>query len=732
MPLKLKDLDSKLVEAFKELMEFILLIDLRKPLKDLEKKVDNNYNKNIKYTDDEIAKLKLHLEGLIEQIQIDNSVDLTDAIEALRKELNLKIEQQNQYIDQRFEQMLENIETTIDNFKTEVNNQINVLGERVDTFDSRISNNSTNITNLTEVTLSLIYELIKSKKSTADKMQSLLTDKSSVATDKTKSEASILAVVTFLGETPVEGERYSFSTETLSEIYPLLLSALKDTTIYLNKCIEALRADIISIANKYTDLQIEELKEYIEERLKDVKPSVDLCEEIGKLPQQPTWGDEPRFLVHTKDGCITVPVSPEGIFTDVKTFTSFSGNVVEGGSNNFQVLVRNVSNVSVGEIQLVVVLPKLTSIQTGNIILGEDLISNPQGGTLTRIKTEDNIRTYKITKLNKGDTTGVSIPITWNTKGTFQASAQMTIIDKNVIDFDAKDDYSVSTCVVNAKSEGEGTVDCPLIECKLNGTIQVPVVTDLDSYNLWTDDAFKEGKVVKMREGDYLEFNYPITFINIKKTSSFSGYVKGSDIYPKSNSFNTREQELFIRTELVNIGGNKYVPTPNERRTKGTIEPIGIRVGSNCRVQFIWVIPADITTGNEEHIGKTIKTYVDNFKVIKGEASYTVSVKEDNKFEIVPVISTQEGEEEKIYIEINSNNTPKYNVTSYDEITLNIKKSSKAEIYIVGDRRNYLEVGGNVKAKYDIENKKITVETTDTATSRDSTRAGDLIINVIE
>ena len=272
-------------------MEFILLIDLRKPLKDLEKKVDNNYNKNIKYTDDEIAKLKLHLEGLIEQIQIDNSVDLTDAIEALRKELNLKIEQQNQYIDQRFEQMLENIETTIDNFKTEVNNQINVLGERVDTFDSRISNNSTNITNLTEVTLSLIYELIKSKKSTADKMQSLLTDKSSVATDKTKSEASILAVDTFLGETPVEGERYSFSTETLSEIYPLLLSALKDTTIYLNKCIEALRADIISIANKYTDLQIEELKEYIEERLKDVKPSVDLCEEIGKLPQQPTWGD---------------------------------------------------------------------------------------------------------------------------------------------------------------------------------------------------------------------------------------------------------------------------------------------------------------------------------------------------------------------------------------------------------------------------------------------------------
>lgn len=728
MPLKLKDLDSKLVEAFKELMEFILLIDLRKPLKDLEKKVDNNYNKNIKYTDDEIAKLKLHLEGLIEQIQIDNSVDLTDAIEALRKELNLKIEQQNQYIDQRFEQMLKNIETTIDNFKTEVNNQINVLGERVDTFDSRISNNSTNITNLTEVTLSLIYELIKSKKSTADKMQSLLTDKSSVATDKTKSEASILAVVTFLGETPQEGERYSFSPETLSEIYPLLLSALKDTTIYLNKCIEALRADIISIANKYTDLKVEELKEYIEERLKDVKPSVDLCEEIGKLPQQPTWGEEPRFLVHTKDGCITVPVSPEGIFTDIRMNTSFTGNVTEGGSNSFQAFVRNVSSVPVGEIQLVVTLPKAFEGE-GSITVGEEVYSQPKGGSITKVKTEDNIRTYKISKLDGGDQSGLSIPLTWNTKGTFQASAQLTILDSNVIDNDHRDDYSVSTCVVNAKTEGEETVDCPLIECKLNGTIQVPII----SANTGRGDSKPQlelNRVVKLNKGDYLEFNHPITYSNLARqnTSYRYGTLMGGKLYGAAEGYYYDVPERIITVDLVNIEGNKYKVEMRGDYISSVIQPIGVRVGVNCNPQILWVIPSNLDAMSEVYVGKIKEDKVSKFDVLKGTATYTTVKEESESSTVHQVISNKGFEDLKIYPR--STTDLPYKVTSSEIITLNIKKDSEVNITMEGDRMNFFELAGNLGVK--IEGRVVNVKTSPLATSRDSTKTGDLIVNIIE
>lgn len=683
MPLKLKDLDSKLVEAFKELMEFILLIDLRKPLKDLEKKVDNNYNKNIKYTDDEIAKLKLHLEGLIEQIQIDNSVDLTDAIEALRKELNLKIEQQNQYIDQRFEQMLENIETTIDNFKTEVNNQINVLGERVDTFDSRISNNSTNITNLTEVTLSLIYELIKSKKSTADKMQSLLTDKSSVATDKTKSEASILAVVTFLGETPVEGERYSFSTETLSEIYPLLLSALKDTTIYLNKCIEALRADIISIANKYTDLKVEELKEYIEERLKDVKPSVDLCEEIGKLPQQPTWGEEPRFLVHTKDGCITVPVSPEGIFTDIRMNTSFTGNVTEGGSNSFQAFVRNVSSVPVGEVQLVVTLPKAFEGQ-GSIIVGEEVYSQPKGGSITKVKTEDNIRTYKISKLDGGDQSGLSIPLTWNTKGTFQASAQMTIIDKNVIDFDAKDDYSVSTCVVNAKSTGEETIDCPLIECKI-GENYIPVKTENQGGLL--EFAFKETAVALVENEEIIEFNVPVTIAPLRTTGSNQSIIvsdnKDVGIQVKSTALENIYGELpeGIKIEKIDDTKFKVKIEKGKKRKSGSELILALRAGANCKQQYISLIP------RVEDYEVYSKYYIKE-ETVKGESEIDIREVYRYEYEVYDIIS-RKPEKTVIYSDVSSQ-------TIQEKITVKIKKDSEVHLYLT-NYRDLTTLFGNIE-----------------------------------
>lgn len=727
---KLKELDLKLEAAFKEVVAFISDVDTRKPLKDLTLTVTNNYNSNIEYTDDEVAKIKEYFENLIKEIQNTTEVDLSDAIEELRKEMNEKFLQVDIKIDAKFKEIIEELDKDLKEFKKEVDKEIKDINNRVDTFDERITTNTSNIGTVYNSAMTLIVKLIQSKKTTADKLYEINPDKSQLTKAKKAAEDKLIELLKHIGGIDEEGEEddnYSFDILDDNDTKELIIETLKKVTDFLNESIKALRDNIIKVCNAYTDGKVADLKEYVDERLENVKPNVDICEYIQELPVETSWGDTPRFLVANDEGCRSVAVKPEGIFTDIRVYTSFSGTVMEGQTNNFQVIVRNVSAVPVKAMELTVVLPDFEKTSAG-----ETLFSQPQGETIKQKSLDKNVRVFEVSGLTKGDQTGVTIPITYKERGSYPASAQIKILDKTVIDFDSRDDYSVSTINVNAKSEGEATVDCPLIECKLNGEIPVPVSTYTNSTPITTKDVFSQGRVVKMREGDYLEFNYPITFINMNRSNYYSGYAEGQGLYPWTEWFRADRQEEFIRTELVNIGGNKYVPKPTKKKVMSTIELIGIRVGTNCKLQFIWVIPADITTGNEKHIGKNIKTYVDNFKVLKGEATYTVTVEEGSDFEMYPVISTQPKEEVKVYIDYIISNYPKFNVDSYDIITLNIKKSSKAEIYIVGERSNYLEVGGNVKVDYDKIDKKITVETNELATSRDNITAGDLIINVVE
>lgn len=712
---KLKELDVKLDLAFKEVVDFIAEIDTRKRLTTLEGTVVNNYNKNIKYTDDEITKLKLHFENIIEEIVNNNEVDLSDQIEALRRELNAKLVEQEKRLDQKIDTVKEELDKKVEDFKIQVEGEIQDIRDTVSEFSNRINKNARDIESIVAYFMNIFIELLKAKKSTADKIHSLLKDKSKTSALKTSSEKTIKDLEDKLLE-GIEGdeeeELVPVSVEDLPEIYTLYIKSLLEVTKYLNETISALREDVIKEAKDYTDSEILKLKEYVEERLKDVKPSVDLCEEFSNLPESNKWGEDARLPVLTPTGCITVPVSTEGIFTDLRMSTSFSYGVMEGGTNTFLAQVMNASKVPAGEIEVVIVLPKVED----RITYGDEIYSNPStgGDLISKKNDEDSIKTYKITGINPGEIAGISIPITWDITGTYQASAQLKIIDGNTIDFNQKDDYSVSSVSINSKSEGEETIDCPLIEAKIDG-INIPVFGEIPSNRELVQDSNIE-IIEGGRESIEVEFNHGITYsLNGMKKDVinfvyYKNYTYKADIRNNLSlfTFNTINNSVDNNFLVEELASNKLRISLKPEVGSGAIR-ISLSVGLNCKKQFIAVM----LSRENKYVNSKVET-----EVVKGDVNIVKNTVSTFTREFT---QSEKGKTVITYMNYSELEDLKIQSKPDSEIKLT---SEKMQNYIVG---SYL---GNVEASR-VGTNEGSIIVKPTATERDSLRVGpNLILNI--
>lgn len=320
-----------------------------------------------------------------------------------------------------------------------------------------------------------------------------------------------------------------------------------------------------------------------------------ICDAFTTLPTSDSFGDDPQIIVRSGGVCRAVTVPSKGIFTDIRSAAAFSGIALEGETNTFVATARNVSVLEAGKVRVDIVLPVLPD---GGIVYGDTTISAPTGIVVTPIITTGSNRSYQIENLISGVDVKFNTPITWNVKGAYQASVTVNAVDPNTIDYSSTDDYSVASYTVAPKSEGEATVDCPLIYGSVDGVgLAIGSAQGATVSDLWSKCL---GVLLDEENSFVVKFNRPVSIYSMQPAQLFAYY----DIEQNANGLgavsyvvgdtNTAHQitpldgtntKFKITFKKENGFSSSGLPTQ-------TMGCFGIKAGANCNTQY-FVISGD-------------------------------------------------------------------------------------------------------------------------------------------
>ena len=320
-----------------------------------------------------------------------------------------------------------------------------------------------------------------------------------------------------------------------------------------------------------------------------------ICDGFATLPKADEFGVDPLIIVQSQGVCRVVKIPSKGIFTDIRSQAAWSGITLVGGTNTFVASARNVSVTDAGQIRVDIVLPVLAD---NGIEYGETSISAPSGTIVTPIITTGSNRSYMITNLKSGVNVDFNTQITWRVRGTYQASVTVNAVDPNTIDYSSSDDYSVATYTVAPKSDGEGTIDCPLITGKISG-VDLAIGSAPDPNTITSTQFISKclGVVLDQDKSFIVEFDRAVTIYPMGYSTQYGHY----DVQQNSNGYgainfaanvSSNNVVTIAPTDATNTkfkitfigGGNKSWGMPTQ-----TTMCFGIKAGAKCRTQFFGV-----------------------------------------------------------------------------------------------------------------------------------------------
>lgn len=320
-----------------------------------------------------------------------------------------------------------------------------------------------------------------------------------------------------------------------------------------------------------------------------------VCDAFTTLPTSEEFGDDPQIIVRSGGQCRVVNVPSKGIFTDIRSQAGWSGIALEGGTNVFVATARNVSVTNAGKVRVDIVLPTLPD---NGIEYGTTTVSAPNGIVVTPIITTGANRSYYVENLNSGVNVNFNTPVTWHMKGTYQASMTVNAVDPNTVDYSSSDDYSVASYTVAPKSEGEATIDCPLITGKV-GTTDL-AIGSAPTNNLIDSSKFIAkclGIVLDADKSFTVEFNRAVTIYAMQPVSEYAAYYVQSDssgyggVSYRVNESQRAEIEIIalddtntkFKIKFVS-GGKGLWGLPTQ-----TFACFGVKAGANCNTQYFGV-----------------------------------------------------------------------------------------------------------------------------------------------
>lgn len=321
-----------------------------------------------------------------------------------------------------------------------------------------------------------------------------------------------------------------------------------------------------------------------------------VCDSFTTLPVSDEFGDDPQIIVRSGGQCRVVNIPSKGIFTDIRSQAAWTGIALEGGTNTFVATARNVSVTNAGKVRVDIVLPTLPD---DDIEYGTTTVSAPNGIVVTPIITTGANRSYYVENLNSGVNVSFNTPVTWNVKGTYQASVTVNAVDPNTVDYSSSDDYSVASYTVAPKSYGEGTIDCPLITGKI-GTTDLAIGSAVTSSSMITQAEFVSKCLGIVLDGDRsfeVEFNRPVTIYPMRYVTIYGNY----DVQQNSNGYGALSYETgSSSTGIVEITPLDGTSTKFKIKFVGggttswyvdthTLACFGVKAGANCNTQFFGV-----------------------------------------------------------------------------------------------------------------------------------------------
>lgn len=327
---------------------------------------------------------------------------------------------------------------------------------------------------------------------------------------------------------------------------------------------------------------------------KDGDPA-SVCDSFTTLPTSDEFGDDPQIIVRSGGACRVVNVPSKGIFTDIRSQAAWSGIALVGDTNTFVATARNVSVTDAGKVRVDIVLP---TIADDGATYGVTAVSASNGITVTPIITTGANRSYYIENLKSGANVNFNTPVTWNVQGTYQASVTVNAVDPNTVDYSSSDDYSVATYTVAPKSDGEATIDCPLISGKI-GTTDL-AIGSVPSDHIISPTVFIPkclGIVLDEERSFEVEFDRPVTIYAMVTWGGTRGVY---DVQQNINGYGGLTYNATSSTNDVTItpldGTNtkfKITFLANNAVPKGfdiqTLACFGIKAGANCNTQYFGV-----------------------------------------------------------------------------------------------------------------------------------------------
>ena len=320
-----------------------------------------------------------------------------------------------------------------------------------------------------------------------------------------------------------------------------------------------------------------------------------VCDSFTTLPTSDEFGDDPQIIVRSGGQCRVVNVPSKGIFTDIRSQAAWSGIALEGGTNTFVATARNVSVTNAGKVRVDIVLPTLPD---NGIEYGTTTVSAPNGIVVTPIITSGANRSYYVENLNSGVNVNFNTPVTWRMKGTYQASVTVNAVDPNTVDYSSSDDYSVASYTVAPKSEGEGTIDCPLITGKI-GTTDLAIGSAPASGQIHLSQFIPKclGIVLDEDKSFTVEFNRAVTIYAMEEGTRYGNY----DVQSNSNGIGATNYTVGASTvgitEITPLDGTntkfkiKFVGGGNPAWgvLTRTLACFGVKAGANCNTQYFGV-----------------------------------------------------------------------------------------------------------------------------------------------
>ena len=320
-----------------------------------------------------------------------------------------------------------------------------------------------------------------------------------------------------------------------------------------------------------------------------------ICDGFSTLPKADEFGEDPLIIVQSQGVCRVVKVPSKGIFTDIRSQAAWSGIALVNGTNTFVASARNVSVTNAGKVRVDIVLPTLPD---NGIEYGTTTVSAPNGIVVIPIITTGANRSYYVENLNSGVNVNFNIPVTWRVKGTYQASMTVNAVDPNTVDYSSSDDYSVASYTVAPNSEGEATIDCPLITGKISGVyLAIGSTTDPTAVTAPQFISKCLGVVLDQDKSFIVEFDRAVSIYPMGLGALYGMY----DVQQNSNGYgavnftvNTSSNDIvtIAATDATNTkfkitfvgGGNNSWGLPTQ-----TTMCFGIKAGANCRTQFFGV-----------------------------------------------------------------------------------------------------------------------------------------------